>query len=242
LNPSFKQPLIVGSSGAAILLPFVNAQNFEKNLKAYKGPLSSWTTYTVTARERPAALATRIGIDPATLISVNKIPAGVRLRSGSTLLVPKNSDSDEDISADVVENAVLSTEPDLPDRRRVLLRFKRTETIAQIARRYHVSTRQIQSWNRTRKTSFKPGQVVLLHLPANQALPKTVREPTRRVGAAALRGGTVKVSVAARTIASSSGANKKVIRKNVTKKKPVVTARGGSPRVKLEKVDLARYN
>jgi len=199
LNPSFKQPLIVGSSGAPILLPFDNAQNFEKNLKAYDGQLSSWTTYTVTTRETPAALAQRIGVDQSTLVSINKIPAGMRLRSGSTLLVPKNSDSDEDISADVVENAVLSVEPDLPDTRKVFLRVRRTESAAQIALRYDVSVAQIQAWNRTRKTSFKPGQVVLLHLPVNKSLPV---DPPRviqaqaapRGDASSLRGGIIRVS------------------------------------------------
>jgi membrane-bound lytic murein transglycosylase D len=198
LNPSFKQPLIVGSSGSPILLPFDNAQNFEKNLKSYDGQLSSWTTYTVTSRETPAALAQRIGVDLETLVSVNKIPTGMRLRSGSTLLVPKNADSDEDISADVVENAVLSVEPDLPDTHKVFLRVKRSESVAQIALRYGVSIAQVQSWNRTRKTSFKPGQVVLLHLPVNQALPvdppRLIQAQASHGEAAPLRGGILRVS------------------------------------------------
>ena len=198
LNPSFKQPLIVGSSGSPILLPFDNAQSFEKNLKSYDGQLSSWTTYTVTNRETPAALAQRIGVDVETLVSINKIPTGMRLCSGSTLLVPKNADSDEDISADVVENAVLSVEPDLPDTHKVFLRVKRTESVAQIALRYGVSISQVQNWNRTRKTMFKPGQVVLLHLPVNQSLPA---DPPRLIQAQAshgeaspLRGGIIRVS------------------------------------------------
>jgi len=202
LNPSFKQPLIVGSSGSPILLPFDNAQSFERNLKSYDGQLSSWTTYTVTTRETPAALAQRIGVDPGTLVSINKIPTGMRLRSGSTLLVPKNSGSDEDISADVVENAVLSVEPDLPDTHKVFLRVKRSESAAQIALRYGVSVAQIQAWNRTRKTSFRPGQVVLLHLPVNKSLPV---DPPRVLQAQAqgqaphgeaspLRGGIIRVS------------------------------------------------
>jgi len=202
LNPSFKQPLIVGSSGSPILLPFDNAQSFERNLKSYDGQLSSWTTYTVTTRETPAALAQRIGVDAGTLVSINKIPAGMRLRSGSTLLVPKNSGSDEDISADVVENAVLSVEPDLPDTHKVFLRVKRTESAAQIALRYDVSVAQIQAWNRTRKTSFRPGQMVLLHLPVNKALPvdpprviqAQAPAPTQRAEALPLRGSIVRVS------------------------------------------------
>jgi membrane-bound lytic murein transglycosylase D len=171
LNPSFRKPLIVGSSDSPILLPFDNAQIFERNLRAHDGPLSSWTTYTVTTRETPAALAQRIGVDADTLVSINKIPAGMRLKSGSTLLVPKTDDSVDDISADVVENAVLSIEPDLPDTRKVLVRVRKRETIAQLALRYNVSIGQIQSWNKTRRTSFTPGQTVFLHLPVDKAVP-----------------------------------------------------------------------
>jgi len=171
LNPSFRKPLIVGSSDSPILLPFDNAQIFERNLRAHDGPLSSWTTYTVTTRETPAALAQRIGVDADTLVSINKIPTGMRLKSGSTLLVPKTADNVDDISADVVENAVLSIEPDLPDTRKVLVRVRKRETIAQLALRYNVSIGQIQSWNKTRRTSFTPGQTVFLHLPVDKAVP-----------------------------------------------------------------------
>jgi len=198
LNPSFRQPLIVGSAGSPILLPFDNAQKFEGGLKSYDGQLSSWTTYTVNTRERPAELAQRIGVDPAVLMSVNKIPAGMRLRSGSTLLVPKNANSETDISADVVENAVLSIEPDLPDTHKVFVRVKRTESVAQIALRYEVSIAQVQSWNHTRRTTFKPGQVVLLHLPVDKPVPgEPAPHPLEAVHAepaVGLRGGIIRVS------------------------------------------------
>ncbi len=203
LNPSFRQPLIVGSSGSPILLPFDNAQTFETNLKSYDGPLSSWTTYTVTTRERLDELAHRLGVEASVLMSVNKIPAGMRLRSGSTILVPKTANSEEDISADVVENAVLSIEPDLPDTHKVFVRVKRTESVAQLALRYGVSIAQVQSWNRTRRTSFKPGQMVLLHLPVGKPMPgeaaphpleATHAEPAHPEPDQGPRGGIIKVS------------------------------------------------
>ena len=57
LNPSFSKPVILGATEPQILLPFDNASAFEKNLKAYNGQLSSWTTYTVSEQARPAAIA-----------------------------------------------------------------------------------------------------------------------------------------------------------------------------------------
>ena len=90
LNPSFRKPVILGATQPQILLPFDNASAFERNLKTYSGSLSSWTTYTVTERSAPAAIAQKIGVDADTLMEVNKIPVGMRLKPGSTIVVPRN--------------------------------------------------------------------------------------------------------------------------------------------------------
>lgn len=171
LNPSFKKPVIVGATQPQILLPFDNASAFEHNLKAYDGQLSSWTTYTVTERMRPQALAEKIGVDPETLMSVNKIPAGMRLKPGSTLVVPRGDDDDEDISADVVESSVLAMEPDVPDTRKMLIRVRRKQTMAAIAARYGVSLGQLKAWNKTRRNEAMAGQVIVLHVPVGKAVP-----------------------------------------------------------------------
>jgi membrane-bound lytic murein transglycosylase D len=171
LNPSFKKPVIVGATQPQILLPFDNASAFEHNLKAYDGQLSSWTTYTVTERMRPQALAEKIGVDAQTLMSVNKIPAGMRLKPGSTLVVPRADDDDEDISADVAESAVLAMEPDVPDTRKMLIRVRRKQAMAAIAARYGVSVGQLKAWNKTHRSEAMPGQVIVLHVPVGKAMP-----------------------------------------------------------------------
>lgn len=186
LNPSFSKPVILGVTRPQILLPFENAESFETNLKSYAGTLSTWTTYTVTSRERPAELAAKIGVDASTLMAVNKIPAGMRLKSGSTVLVPKTDDDDEDISADVAENAVLAIEPDVPDTRKVLIRVRRHETMAAVARRYGVSVAQIKRWNKTRRDRLAPGQRVVLHVPVGQRMPAEPA-PVREAAAPAVK-------------------------------------------------------
>jgi len=232
LNPSFRKPLIVGSSESPILLPFDNAQTFERNLRAHDGPLSSWTTYTVTTRETPAALAQRIGVDADTLVSINKIPAGMRLKSGSTLLVPKTGDNVDDISADVVENAVLSIEPDLPDTRKVLVRVRKRETIAQLALRYNVSIGQIQSWNKTRRTSFMPGQTVFLHLPINKAVPVEPAAPRSLQAAVDPRasGGRVERLGTVRTDAPTGSGGIIKVSDQIDSKAPVKGGKKGATR------------
>jgi membrane-bound lytic murein transglycosylase D len=171
LNPSFRKPVILGATQPQILLPFDNASAFERNLKTYSGSLSSWTTYTVTERSAPAAIAQKIGVDADTLMEVNKIPVGMRLKPGSTIVVPRGSDDDEDISADVAESAVLAMEPDVPDTRKMLIRVRRNQSMAAIALRYGVSVGQLKSWNRTHRDSVTRGQVIVLHVPVGRTVP-----------------------------------------------------------------------
>jgi membrane-bound lytic murein transglycosylase D len=171
LNPSFSKPVILGATNPQILLPFDNAAVFQKNLGGYSGALSSWTTYTVTERARPAAIAEKIGVDADTLMSVNRIPAGMRLKPGSTIVVPRTDDDDEDISADVAENAMLAVERDTPDTRKLVIRVRRKQSIDTLADRYNVSAAQVRAWNGTHRTLFMPGQVVVLHVPYGRAVP-----------------------------------------------------------------------
>jgi len=171
LNPSFSKPVILGATEPQILLPFDNAAAFEKNLKAHNGQLSSWTTYTVSERARPAAIAEKIGVDADTLMSINKIPAGMRLKPGSTIVVPRGDDDDEDISADVAENGVLAMEPDVPDTRKMLIRVRRKQSMAALAGRYGVSVGQLKAWNRTHRDMVMPGQALVLHVPVGRAVP-----------------------------------------------------------------------
>jgi len=189
LNPSFKKPVILGATQPQILLPFDNASAFEHNLKTYTGNLSSWTTYTVTERAAPAAIAQKIGVDADTLMEVNKIPVGMRLKPGSTIVVPRSDDDDdEDISADVAESAVLAMEPDVPDTRKMLIRVRRKQTMAALAVRYGVSIGQLKAWNRTHRDLVTPGQVIVLHVPVGKAMPA---EPGPERIATSVQGGGV---------------------------------------------------
>jgi membrane-bound lytic murein transglycosylase D len=210
LNPSFAKPVILGATNPQILLPFDNAATFQKNLGAYSGALSSWTTYTVTQRARPAAIAEKIGVDADTLMSVNRIPAGMRLKPGSTIVVPRTDDDDEDISADVAANAMLAVERDVPDTRKMLIRVRRQQSIATLADRYDVSVAQIRAWNRTHRETFMPGQVVVLHVPYGRAVPAEPGPVRVERVSASLRpsGGASKIATRAPSKASASGKTK----------------------------------
>ncbi|WP_197338739.1 transglycosylase SLT domain-containing protein [Ralstonia solanacearum] len=168
LNPSFNRPVILGASNPQILLPYDNAETFQYNLNTYHGGLSSWTAVTVGNRERVEALAARLKVDPDTIREINRIPKGMRLKAGSTVVVPRAEDAKEDapdISPELAENAIMAVEPDVPDLRRVVVRAGKQDTLAGLSRRYGVSVAQLRAWNQLSGDAIPRGHNVVLMLP-----------------------------------------------------------------------------
>ncbi|MBU3585854.1 transglycosylase SLT domain-containing protein [Polynucleobacter sp. AM-26B4] len=89
MNPSFNKPVILGASEPQILLPFGRAESFQENLLQYKGRLSSWTAIRVNGRETVDQLATRLDVDANQVRQINNIPKGMRIKAGSTVLIPR---------------------------------------------------------------------------------------------------------------------------------------------------------
>ncbi|QJE02911.1 transglycosylase SLT domain-containing protein [Massilia forsythiae] len=115
LNPQFKKPVITGES-TKILLPKENAEKFHLNLAQWGHALSTWTTHKITsARESLASLASKFGTTPEVIRQANNIPPQMRLKAGSTILVPKASGSTSDIAENIIENAQLAFEADRGD-------------------------------------------------------------------------------------------------------------------------------
>jgi membrane-bound lytic murein transglycosylase D len=108
LNPSFNKPVILSNANQQILLPFGHAEVFQENLKKYTKPLSSWTAVKITKTESVDMAAKTLGVDANTLREVNGIPKGMRIRSGSTVLIPKTHQRLGDISVALAENASLN--------------------------------------------------------------------------------------------------------------------------------------
>jgi membrane-bound lytic murein transglycosylase D len=119
LNPQFKKPVITGES-TKILLPKENAEKFNLNLAQWGRALSSWTTHKITsARESIASLAAKLGTTPEVIRQANNIPPQMRLKAGSTILVPKTSaTASNDIAESIVENASMALEADRGESRR----------------------------------------------------------------------------------------------------------------------------
>jgi membrane-bound lytic murein transglycosylase D len=114
LNPSFNKPVILSNANQQILLPFGHAEIFQENLKKYTKPLSSWTAVRIVKTESVEAAAKSLGVDSQALRDINGIPKGMRIRAGSTVLIPKTSQNAGDISTAMAENANLSLDKPAP--------------------------------------------------------------------------------------------------------------------------------
>jgi membrane-bound lytic murein transglycosylase D len=114
LNPSFNKPVILSNANQQILLPFAHAEIFQANLKSYSKPLSSWTAVKISKTESVDQVAKTLGVEVDSLRTVNGIPRGMRVKAGSTVLIPKTSSRAGDVSTAMAENASLSLEKPAP--------------------------------------------------------------------------------------------------------------------------------
>jgi membrane-bound lytic murein transglycosylase D len=205
LNPQFNRPVITGSNNTQILLPQSNADKFKANLAKWGHALSSWTSHTVTtARERIDTIAAKFHTTPQVIREVNNIAPNMRLRAGSTILVPKADMAvEKDISTELVERGHMTVEPDVPDFRKVFVKVGKKDSLASIAQRNRVSVAQIKNWNNLRADKVAVGQSLQLQLPvivAKKAPARTTAHvvqraparPAHRVAAAKAKPAVVK--------------------------------------------------
>jgi len=173
LNPQFNRPVITGSANTKILLPADNVEIYKNNLSKWEGPLSSWTAYTVGKNERIENIARRVGASAGVIKDVNQVPANMMVKAGSTLLIPKTGQTqDNDISQMVTDHASLTVARD--NVRKMNVTASRSDTLNTIAKRYRVSTAQLKDWNNLKSDSLKAGQKLQIEVAA---------APVRRTGA-----------------------------------------------------------
>ena len=165
LNPSAHKPVILAAGTPQILLPWDNAVDFLKNLNAYTGRLASWTAWVAPRTMKSAEAAQAVGMREAELREVNRIPAGMLVKAGSTLLVHRNGERAQDVPEKLADNAQLSLAPEIVLRKTVV-KARKGDTLATIAKRHNVTVAKVSEWNKLGGTAaLKPGQQVVLFLP-----------------------------------------------------------------------------
>ncbi|UXH76998.1 transglycosylase SLT domain-containing protein [Roseateles amylovorans] len=203
-NPSMNKPVILAASSGQILLPYDNASTFVGNLERYKGPLASWTAWVVPKTMKPADAAKQVGMSETGLREINRIPARMLVKQGSTLLVPRSAARDKDVSEHLADNASIMFAPDVPPMRRVTLKAGKGDTVATVARRYRLGPTQVAQWNKvSTKATFKHGQQVVVYLREGQAIAAETPSATRKTPTRATRVASSKSNAKPTTKASS---------------------------------------
>ena len=166
LNPSLHKPVILAAGTPQILLPWDNAQVFQRNLEAHKeNQYASWTVWTLPTTMSVAEVAQRVGMSEGDLRSVNNIPPRMLVKGGSALIVPRSTTSRQDVTEHVADNGQMSLTPEIITRRTTVRAGKR-DSVASMAKRYRLSATSVADWNDTKTgASFKSGQTVVLYLP-----------------------------------------------------------------------------
>mgnify|MGYP000213874822 CR=1 FL=1 len=165
LNPQFNRPVITGGNNTSILLPVEKASVFEDNFANWKGPYSTWTTLNVNKSEKVESLASRFGYKVDLVREANAIPPKTVVRAGSTILVPKSDLlTDQNIPADVAEQAQLNIDKVAVGTRKIIVKAGRKDNLASIAKRYRVSVADIKSWNHLRREQITVGQKLELQV------------------------------------------------------------------------------
>ena len=186
LNPSIKQPLVMAAGTPNILLPWDNAKVFEDKLKGYRGQLASWTAWVAPTTMSVAEVADRVGMSESELREVNNIPPRMKVRAGSSLLVPRSGQRNSDVSEFVADNAQLSLAPDIILKRSIV-RARKGDNLARLAQRYGVSAASAAGWNRMSVNErLKAGQRVTLMLPRSAKL-ASGSAPSRKSAAVSVR-------------------------------------------------------
>ena len=242
LNPQLDKPVILAAGTPQVLLPYDNADDFVRALKSHDGALATWTVYVVGKTMRPGDAARLVGMSEAELRSVNHIPARMLVKPGSTLLVPRSAQHIADVSVAVADTAAISLAPDLPPTRRVNMRVgKGGETVASVARRWHVSTSEVASWNHVSAGGrFAAGSTAVLFLPRSTSL---ARAPARASGSKVAKAPAGKAAAAKARVAQTGNARSgtHVATSKAPRKAVVAHKAGGTPARQSAKTRVAQH-
>jgi membrane-bound lytic murein transglycosylase D len=185
LNPAHNKPVIMAAGTPEILLPWDNALRFTERLARHQGPLASWTAWRVPRDMSPAQAAQQVGWDEAALRQANRIPPRMRLKAGSTILVPREGKLDRDVPEQLADHGQLMLAPDRPATRTVRIQARKGDTITSLAQRHRVRPADLVAWNGLAPNArLRAGQTLDIQVPV--ARPAT-RNATARASDKARR-------------------------------------------------------
>jgi membrane-bound lytic murein transglycosylase D len=119
LNPSANRPVLLAAGTQSILLPWDNAEVFQRNYESTTiTRMASWTAWIAPANMKVADAAKRVNMSEADFRAINNIPPRMQIKAGSALLVPRTSNVIEDVTARVADNGQLGLSPEAAAKRK----------------------------------------------------------------------------------------------------------------------------
>jgi membrane-bound lytic murein transglycosylase D len=180
LNPSAHRPVMLAGGTPQILLPWDNAEIFQRNMQDYEGRLASWTVWVAQKNMKVADAAKRYQMSEEEFRQINKIPPRMLIKAGSALLVPRMSNQHDDVSAKLADNGQLNLAPEVAMRKHIV-KARKNDSLVLVAKRYKVSADQVAQWNGLSINSvLRPGQKLSLMLPAKPKKIKTRANASRK--------------------------------------------------------------
>jgi membrane-bound lytic murein transglycosylase D len=173
LNPQHNKPVILAAGTPQVLLPYDNANRFVAGLAAHRGPLASWTAWVAPRTVKPVEAARHVGMTEDQLREVNRIPARMLVKAGSTLLVPRSAHQTSDVTEAVADSAMIALAPEVRPARRLQVKVGRQPvTVAALARQHGMTAAALAAANGVAaNASFKPGQLVTVLVPHRSTTP-----------------------------------------------------------------------
>ena len=166
LNPSMSRPVILAAGTPEILLPWDNADRFQRRLEEHaQKQLASWTAWSVPKTMKVSEVSKLVKMTEAELRSVNQIPSGMQIKQGSTLLVARQGALDADVTEHLADNAKISFAPEIV-LRRMIVKVQKGDTLATLASRHDVTPMNIAAWNKLKMpVALKLGQSIAILVP-----------------------------------------------------------------------------
>jgi membrane-bound lytic murein transglycosylase D len=119
LNPSASRPVLLAAGTPNILLPWDNAEVFQRNYESSTlGRMASWTAWVAPATMKVSEAAKRNNMSEAEFRSLNNIPPRMLIKAGSALLVPRSGRVLEDVNANLADNGRLDLSPEAVAKRK----------------------------------------------------------------------------------------------------------------------------
>jgi membrane-bound lytic murein transglycosylase D len=119
LNPSAHRPVLLAAGSSNILLPWDNAEVFQRNYEASTiARMATWTAWVAPSTMKVADAAKRVNMSEADFRAVNNIPPRMLIKAGSALLVPRSANMLGDVAAQVADNGTLDLSPEAVAKRK----------------------------------------------------------------------------------------------------------------------------